>query len=89
MKSLQTIVRRLKWAAEHDKKCLIEARAIYPPQTHGPTGQILWKDSEADNQLKKDMADGLHLTRKPPRASCNAKQRVLSAVQQETIQQAH
>ena len=62
---IQKVVKRLKWAAEYDSKCLEEARALYPQQTHGPTGVILWENSEADRLLKEDMANGLHLTMKP------------------------
>ena len=62
---LQDNVRRMKWASDYDQKCLEEARLVYPKETHGPTGTILWRDSEADNWLEIDMAAGLHLQMKP------------------------
>ena len=62
---LQTVVRRLKWSANYDKQCLAEARAMHPKQTHGPTGTILWADSEADRLLKIDMSNNKHLEMTP------------------------
>ena len=62
---IQKAVRRLKWAADYDKKCLAEARAMFPKQTHGPTGVILWDGSEADKCLREDMENGKHLQMKP------------------------
>lgn len=56
---------QLKWASAHDKESLEEALQVYPKQSHGPTGEISWRDSEADRQLEIDMATGLHLTIKP------------------------
>ena len=62
---IQKAVQRLKWASVYDKQCLAEARAIYPKQTHGPTGRILWEGSDADKFLALDMAEGKHLQMKP------------------------
>ena len=62
---LQTAVRRLKWASDYDRQCLEEARSVYPKQAHGPTGEILWRESEADHFLELDMEAGLHLQMKP------------------------
>lgn len=62
---LQENVRRLQWASAYDKELLEEALQVYPKQSHGPTGEILWRDSAADQQLDIDMAAGLHLTMKP------------------------
>ena len=62
---IQVAVKRLKWAADYDEKALAAARLVYPQQTHGPTGKILWEGSEADKWLKVDMANNLHLQMKP------------------------
>jgi hypothetical protein len=62
---LQTVVGRVTWASAYDEKLLAEAREVYPPQTHGPTGTILWEGSEADTWLKIDMAASKHLLMKP------------------------
>ncbi len=61
----QKAVKRLKWAADHDEKCLIEARAMFPKQTHGPTGKILWEGSEAAEWLEIDFQAGKHLEMAP------------------------
>ena len=42
-------------------ECYKEAKAVFPDQTHGPTGEILWRDSEADRLLTIDMINGEHL----------------------------
>ena len=62
---IQKVVKRLKWACDYEAKCLAEARAVYPKQTHGPTGRILWEDSEADKFLEIDMTAGKHEQMKP------------------------
>ena len=65
IKRLQTVVKRLKWAANYDRECLAEARALYPKQSQGPTGKPLWRDSEAAAKLAEDMANNLHLQMTP------------------------
>jgi hypothetical protein len=65
IKHIQTSVKRLQWAAEYDKECLVEARVLYSKKTHGPTRKPLWRDSEAAEKLAEDMANGLHLHMKP------------------------
>ena len=60
VKSLQGIVTKLKWAAQYDAEAFAHDRAIHPASTHGHTGTLLWKGSEADNWLKVDMNSGLH-----------------------------
>ena len=62
---IQKAVKRLKWAADYDEKCLAEARQVYPTRTHGPTGTILWQGSEADKWLEIDMAANKHKEMKP------------------------
>ena len=62
---LQTNVRRTQWGAQYDKDMLAEARKIFPKQSHGPTGVINWKDSEADHFLELDMQADLHKHMKP------------------------
>jgi hypothetical protein len=62
---LQTVVKRMKWAAQYDQECFNDFRLKFPQQSHGPTGKPLWKDSEADRCLKEDMTNGLHLQMKP------------------------
>jgi hypothetical protein len=65
IKCLQSLVKRLKWAANYDKECLAEARLLYPKQSHGPTGKPLWRNSEAATKLDEDMANSLHLQMTP------------------------
>lgn len=65
IESLQQSVARLTWAARYDQACLEQAKAVFPDPTHGPTGEILWRDSNADRLLIIDMANNLHLTMKP------------------------
>ena len=65
IESLQKSIGQLAWAARRDQQCLEEARAVFPEQTHGPTGVPLWHGSDADKQLEEDMAAGRHLTMDP------------------------
>ena len=60
IEALQKSIKSLAWAARYDDQCFVEAKAKYPDPTHGPTGEILWRDSDADKQLEHDMAWGLH-----------------------------
>lgn len=62
---IQAAVKRLRWSADCDKECFDEFGATFPQQTHGPTGKPLWKDSEADHQLKQAMQADLHLQISP------------------------
>jgi hypothetical protein len=62
---IQDVVKRLHWASNYDKAALDEFRNKYPQQSHGSTGKPLWKDSEADQCLRQDMKDGLHLQMAP------------------------
>ena len=65
LEGLQKSVSRLVWAARYDQECHDEAKAIYPDEKHGPTGDILWRNSEADRLLEIDMANGMHLNMLP------------------------
>ena len=60
IESLQKSIARLSWAARYVQQCLVQARAKYPNQTHGPTGETLWHGSDADKQLEHNMPWGLH-----------------------------
>ena len=60
IETLQKSVGRLAWAARYDHQCLLQAKGVYPEQTHGPTGVPLWRGSDAEKQLDEDMAWGLH-----------------------------
>jgi hypothetical protein len=62
---IQKAVARLKWAADYDEACLKAAREKHPKPTHGPTGKILWEDSEAATWIKIDFEAGKHLNMKP------------------------
>lgn len=61
IEALQKSIGRLAWAARYDQQCLEEAKAVFPDGTHGPTGEPLWRGSQADKQLETDMANGVHL----------------------------
>lgn len=65
LEALQKSVKRLTWAARYDHACLLEAKAIFPDETHGPTGEILWRESEADKLLDSDMSEEKHLEMAP------------------------
>ena len=60
IEALQKSIGRLVWAARYDSKCLFEAKQEFPDPTHGSNGEILWRGSEADNQLEDAMAHGRH-----------------------------
>lgn len=56
---IQTVVRRMKWASDTDKKPLAEARAMCGTPTHYPNGKPVWRGLEAANQLDQDLVNGL------------------------------
>lgn len=58
---IQKALARLKWSANCDKKCLIDARKVHPKRTHGPTGTVLQEGSEAARCLAIAMENGEHL----------------------------
>jgi len=62
IKTLQSTVLKVGDAAKTDSDALIHDRALNPQSAHGYNGRILWKDSDADAQLKTAMAKGDHLT---------------------------
>ena len=59
---LRKSVKLLGDSAKYDKEALEHDLMLYPPQTHGPTGKLLFRDSECDRWLEIDIDNGIDKT---------------------------
>lgn len=62
---LQDCDRQLGAAAKTDANAFARDRALNPPSTHGYNGRFLWEGLVADEQMRADMAAGVHLQMDP------------------------
>lgn len=63
--SIQKAVKKHKDWAQCDSEKFLQDRALHPPADKNIRGELRWKGSEAQQFLKVDMEQGLHLQMKP------------------------